>query len=159
MTTPPASQTPFPSAGAAALAGLLATAMLLAVGTLVGACANALVTNVWKNPSSGMGWLVIVVNLVSHAAAIALAVILMKRFSGRRAQLLRLTILLMIGYAVIVFFSTLFQQMGTPVLIAVSNATQSGLRLLSFIVWFGVPAAIAAAILAFAGRTDRSTRS
>ena len=156
MTAPLASETRFPPAGSAALAGLLATAMLIAVGTLVGAGARALAANVWKNQNAGSGWLVLVVNLVSHAAAIALAVILMKRFSGRRSELLRLTILLMAGYAVIVLFSTLFQQIGTPLLIAVGSAAPGDLRLLSVIVWFAVPAVIAFGILAFSGHADRS---
>ena len=155
MTTPLTSQTRFPSAGAAANAGLLATAMLLAVGTLVGIGARSLLTTIWKNHYAGLG-LVIVVNLVSHAAAIALAVILTKFLSGRRAELLRLTILLMAGYAVIVLFSTLFQQIGTPLLIAGGNAAPDDLRMMSFIVWFAVPAVIAFAILAFAGHADRS---
>ena len=156
MTTPLTSQTRFPSAGAAANAGLLATAMLLAVGTLVGIGARALAASAWKNHNAGLGWLVIVVNLVSHAAAIALAVILTKFLSGRRAELLRLTILLMAGYAVIVLFSTLFQQIGTPLLIAGGNAAPDDLRMMSFIVWFAVPSVVAFAILAFAGHGDRS---
>jgi hypothetical protein len=159
MTTPLTSETRFPSVGSAALAGLLATAMLLSVGTLVGIGARALATTVWKNQNAGLGGLVIVVNLVSHATAIVLAVLLMKLFSGRRAEVLRLAILLMIGYAVIVLLSTVFQEIGTPVLIAGRNETQISLRLLSFIVWFAVPAVIAFAILAFAGHADRSTRS
>ncbi len=159
MTTYRGSESQLPSVSAAALAGLLATAMILAVGALLGIGANALVTSVWKSNNAGLGWLVIVLNLVSHAAAIALAVILMKLLSDRRAELLRLTIVMMIGYAVIVFFSTLFQQIGTPALVAASNATQSSLRLLSFIMWFGIPAAIAVVILTVAGRADHSRRS
>jgi fluoride ion exporter CrcB/FEX len=157
MSTSLKAETRFPSIGSAALAGLLATAMLIALGTVVGAGARWLVMNVLKNQS--LGWLVIVVNLISHAAAIALAVLLMRFFSGPRAELLRLTILLMVGYAVIVFFSTLFQEMGTPLLIAGNNVMPSGLRLMSFVVWFAVPAVIAFAILVFAGHRDRSTRS
>jgi hypothetical protein len=159
MTAPLTSESSFPSFVAIVVSGILATAILLAVGTVIGIGAKAVVMSVWTNHNAGLGWLTLVVNLVTHVAAIALCVFLMKRLSGRRAELLRLSILLLIGYTVIVFFSTLFQQIGTPALVVVSNATQSDLRLLSFIVWFGVPAAIAFAILAFAGRADHSTRS
>jgi hypothetical protein len=159
MTTSLKAETRFPSLRSVTLAGLLATAMLLAAGTLVGIGARALAATIGKNHIGGLGWLVMVVNLISHAAAIVLAVILMRFFSGRRAELLRLTILLMAGYAFIVLFSTIFQEIGTPFLIARSSVAPSSMRELSFIVWFAVPAVIAFAILAFAGHRDRSTRS
>jgi hypothetical protein len=158
-TTSPASEGRFPSVGAAALAGLLATSIVLAAGTLIGIGADALVTNVWRNHNAGLGWLALVVNLISHAAAILLAVVLMKRLSGGRAELLRLTILLTVGYAVIAFFVTFFRQIGTRALVAASNAMPSSLSVLSFILWFGVPSAIAFFILAVAGRVDHPRRS
>jgi hypothetical protein len=65
----------------------------------------------------------------------------------------------MVGYAVIVFFTTLLRQIGTPLLVVVSNSTHGNLRVLSFIMWFGVPVVIAVVVLTIAGRADHSRRS
>jgi hypothetical protein len=152
------SETRFPSAGMTVLASVLATAILIAVGAVFSFGTRALVMSAWKIDVL-RGWLPLGLNLITHVVAIVLAVILMKRFSGRRAALARWTIVLMIGYAVIVFFVALFHQIGTRILVVLSNATQASLPLLSFTVWVGVPVAIAITVLFFAGRTSHSTRS
>jgi hypothetical protein len=143
----------FPSAGTTMLAGLLAAAIVIATGALFSFATRALVVSAWK-VAALRAWLPLAVNLLTHVVAILLAVILMKRLSGGRASLLRWTVLLMIGYTVILFFTTLFQQIGTRALV-LSHAMPAKLPLVSFSVWVGVPVMIAIVILAFAGRTSR----
>src|SRR5258708_20443664 len=150
-------RTSFPSVKTTAMAAVFATSVVFIVALFVSGMSESTIRYLYHNHNSVLVAASAVVNLVSHLISIAILLVLLRFAAPRRAEMLRVALVLTIGYAAIAFIIVVFQQVGS---IAFSS------NVLPLPGWVGLsvaflllPLALGVTLFFFAGRHSASSRS
>ncbi len=107
------SQLSLPSVKTAAMAAVFATVVIFVVALVVSGMSESAIRYLYHNHNSVLVAASAVVNLVSHLISIAILLVLLRFAAPRRAEMLRVALVLTIGYAAIAFIIVVFQQVGS----------------------------------------------
>ncbi len=118
------------------LAALIAGAVVTAVGVLVGLAISRVALSVRDAAPSFDGVFAIVVNLLSHLTAFGLLVLMARRASESRVPVLRRAADLTLGYALVVFVTSVIGEAGAHALGTVVERLHVPLPLLNLTVYF-----------------------
>ena len=103
----------FPSVKTTAMAAVFASAVVFIVAGFVSGVSDSTLRYLYHNHNSVLVAASAVVNLVSHLISMAILLVLLRVAAPRRAEMLRVALVLTIGYAAIEFIIVVFQQVGS----------------------------------------------
>jgi F0F1-type ATP synthase membrane subunit a len=133
------------------LGALIAAAMITAVGVLVGLVVSPVAYGVQSRARSFVPLFAMIVNLITHLSALGLVALMLRRATGGRAAALRQAFSFVLGYALVVFLTTVIGQIGIYGVRGVASHLNIPLLLLNVTVYFPVSVILLVIALTLAG--------
>ena len=148
-----------PSPKQTILALVLAAAIIVATGNVIGFFTSSFVERAWRDANQTFAWIGAGINLLAQLAAIVVIRFLHRRLAGGRSEILGTALLAAIAYTLIALLAAVYNAALTPLLIAISNAAQTDLQWLLIIAGVVIPTAVAAAIIFVSSRGPHAAHS